>query len=133
MPTTVRDPGFLLAVIREPSGRPRPESRESTISPGRCGQRPCSRLRSSSGPPGAARPTSVIGGAANVPPDPGGPGSIGVIVTSGNGPDDAVTPGSLPVAPSCAAVARPELTVATRWAPCWAANAESNGELESTT
>jgi hypothetical protein len=66
MPTTVRpgDPGLPLTVIRVPSGTP-VESRDSTTSPGRCGQRPCCRIRSSSGPPGAARPTRVSGGPVN--------------------------------------------------------------------
>ncbi len=51
------------------------------------------------------------------------------MVASGNGPDDAVTPASLPAARNCAAVAWPESTVATRGAPCWAANAVSDGEF----
>ncbi len=54
-------------------------------------------------------------------------------VTSPNGPAAAVTAGSRRVAASSAPVAVAGSTVATTCAPCWAANAWSNGALESTT
>ena len=104
----------------------------STIWPGRSAQCPDCRVRSSTGPPGAARPASV-----HRPPrdrrSPFGPDCFGVTVTSANGPAAAVTPGSRPVAASSAAVARAGSTTAITCAPCWAANAWSNGVLESAT
>src|SRR5262245_56043706 len=135
MPTTVNlgRPGTPTAVTCAPGGKPNWKSLESTISPGRCAHRPCRRVRSSSGPPGEARPTSVSGGPVNCPPDPGGPGSCGVMVTSGYGPAAAVTCGSRVLAASWAVVALPESMAATRCAPCWAAKALSNGAFETTT
>ncbi len=53
-------------------------------------------------------------------------------VVSANGPDAAVTPGSRVVAASRADEAWPALTAAVTCAPCWAANAWSNGAFEST-
>ncbi len=54
---------------------------------------------------------------------------VAVTVASGNGPAVAVTPGACAVLATWAAVA---LVVAVTSEPCWAANAWSNGALEST-
>src|SRR5215469_14084714 len=125
------DPGTPRAVICEPTGMPRLESLDRTNSPGRLGQWPRMRVRSSRGPPGEGRPTSVTGGPLKPTPLP--TLICGVTVTSPNGPDIALTDGNLRVAASCRGVARSAFTVTTRCGPRWAANAVSNGEAESTT
>jgi len=93
-PTTVSTgcPGALVTVIWLPMScvtraGPLWKSRESTISPGRCAHRPASRVRSSTGPPGEARPATVAG--CRVMP----PWVLtrGVMVASANGPAVAVT------------------------------------------
>ena len=91
-------------------------------------------MRSSTGPPGDGRPTTVSWVwkmAVPGPPWPGGgvTGMLALIVASGKGPAAAVTPGRWAVAASWAVVA---LAVAVTSEPRWAANAWSNGALEST-
>src|SRR5215468_3336100 len=93
-PTTVSTgcPGALVTVIWLPMScavGPGPlwKSRESTISPGRRAHRPASRVRSSTGPPGEARPATVAGGRV-MPP---WVLTRGVMVASANGPAAAVT------------------------------------------
>src|SRR5262249_33594985 len=103
-PTTVSTGclGALVMVIWVPmSCAVRPglgKSRDSTISPGRCAHRPASSVRSSTGPPGDARPATVTSG--RVMP----PWALirGVMVASANGPAAAVTCRSRPVAASLA-------------------------------
>ena len=96
---------------------------------------------SSTGPPGAARPASVIGGSACGPKQGlPGPGWLqapvlpvwSVTVASANGPAAALTWGSRPVEEGSAAVARAGSIVAVTSAPRCAENAWSNGALEST-
>src|SRR5215467_206504 len=93
-PTTVSTgcPGALVTVIWLPmscatGAGPLWKSRESTISPGRRAHRPASRVRSSTGPPGEARPATVAGGRV-MPP---WVLTRGVMVASANGPAAAVT------------------------------------------
>ena len=136
-PTMVRcgDPGTPVTVICVPICSPGPRASFSTTWSGCAGQWPDSSVRSSTGPPGEGRPTTVSC-VWNTPP-PGGPetpgggvtGMVAVTVASGNGPAAAVTPGRCAVAASWAVVA---WAVAVTSEPCWAANAWSNGEFEST-
>src|SRR5215472_2380410 len=92
-PTTVSTgcSGALVTVILVPMscvGEPGYwKSRESTISPGRCAHRPASRVRSSTGPPGEARPATVAGCRVL----PAWVLTRGVTVASANGPAAAVT------------------------------------------
>ena len=132
-PTTVSTgcPGTLVTVIWLPmscvTGPPLLKSRESTISPGRCAQRPASSVRSSTGPPGDARPATVAGGRV-IPPC----ALIrGVMVASANGPAAAVTCGSRRVAASWPASALAASTLAVASAPRCAAKACWNGPFES--
>ena len=133
-PTIVRwgDPGTPVTVSWVPMLSPGPLMSLRTIWFGCVGQWPDSSVRSSTGPPGDARPTRVSccwktpGG-----PWPGGGvnGTVAVMVVSGKGPAAAVTPGRCAVAASWAAEA---WAVAVTSEPCWAANAWSNGAFEST-
>src|ERR1700728_4967102 len=91
---------------------------------------------SSTGPPGAARPASVIGGSPSSATPAGPPALIRAViaaVTSANGPAAAVTTGRRLVAASSGSVTLAGLNVAVTSAPCCAAEAMSNGGLESTT
>src|SRR5262249_56391966 len=94
-PTTVSTGcvGALVTVIWVPmscAAEPGPlKSRESTISPGRCAHRPASSVRSSTGPPGDARPATVFGGRVNPPCAL----TREVMVASANGPAAALTCG----------------------------------------
>src|SRR5580692_9195407 len=126
-PTTVSVPGRPVTVSWVPSGTAGRFSSEldSTTWPGPRAQCPDWMTRSSTGPPGVARPARVSDGRVG----PGCPASRTVTVTSANGPAAAVTPGSRLVAASRAAVA---WVVTTASAPCCAVNAWSNGALEST-
>src|SRR6516165_10307899 len=125
LPTTVR---------RVPMPIPAPwPSLCSTTCPGCVAQWPEISVRSSTGPPGDGRPTTVIcccvwrGG----PDWPGGGGRsmVAVTVVWGNGPAAAVTPARWVVAASWAGEA---WVAAVTSEPCRAANAWSNGALEST-
>src|SRR5579859_4736766 len=110
MPTMVSTglPGRLVMVSRVPSGMEKFEpglgSLDRTTWPGRCAQCPDCRVRSSSGPPGEARPTSVVGGKVTSPPPDPSACAFGVTVTSPNGPAAAVTPASRLVAARSAPV-----------------------------
>ncbi len=126
MPTTVRvtlpaAPGMVSCV---PSGTVTPlpglGSLASTSCPGPSAQCPDCRVRSSTGPPGEARPATSIGPQGNSPP---GPDCLGLTVTSANGPAAAVTSASRVVAASSALVALAGSTIAITCAPRWAANA----------
>src|ERR1700691_1899028 len=88
MPTTVSAGlrGTLVAVITVPSGSARPLP-DSTTWPDWSAQWPACSTMSSTGPPGDARPASVIGGCA---PPPTGDRTV----ASANGPPAAVTCGS---------------------------------------
>ncbi len=148
MPTTVSTglPGALVTVSFVPSGSPTcgpepPPPSSSTTWPAPVAQWPACRVRSSTPPPGAGRPARVSGGSE--PPitqgflgpglQPACPLAVVEMVASAKGPAAPVTPGTCLVAASCAVVARPESTVATTSAPCWAVKAWSNGAFESTT
>src|SRR5215469_11682330 len=131
-PTTVSFgcPGALVTMIWLPmSCAVRPglgKLRESTISPGRRAHRPASRVRSSTGPPGEARPATVTGGSV-MPP---WVLIRGVMVASANGPAAAMTCGSPRVAASWPVVALDESMLAATSAPRCAANECWNGLLE---
>ena len=127
---------------------PRRPGTPVTVTCGRAGLRPTGRARahdlprlpdptarvsvtSSTGPPGEARPTTVSW--PWLTPTVRRPGRrrlrvVAVTVVSANGPAAAVTPGSR----WWRRAGRRGLPVAVTWAPCWAANAWSNGALEST-
>ena len=129
-PTTVSrgEPGTPCTVTCEPTGTggPFPLS-DQTISPGCRAQRPAVSVRSSTGPPGVARPTR-FSWVENTPWPPGFPGGAAKVisaltVTCGNGPEAAVTPGSLVVAASRAPEARAAFTAAVTCAPRCAAKA----------
>src|SRR5215470_4348073 len=134
-PTTVSrgDPGTPVTVMCDPTdtGGPSPLS-DHTTSPACRAQRPAVSVRSSTGPPGEARPTRF--NCVENTPVPLDPVKLtcAFAVVSGNGPEAAVTPGSLVVAASWAAEAWVALTVAVTCAPRCAANAWSKGALEST-
>ena len=111
VPTTVRrgEPGTLVTVIcvpmptrgAWPSGAW--PSVSSTACPGCVAQWPAISVRSSTGPPGDARPTTVICWAGRETPNwpcAGGTSIVAVTVVSGNGPAAAVTPASRVVAAS---------------------------------
>src|ERR1700730_16228492 len=100
-PTTVRcgEPATPLTVICDPTdtGGPSPP-RDHTTSPVRCAQRPASSVRSSTGPPGDARPIKVsCSWKTPWPPEPPGPpgGTVkltfALSVVCAHGPDGAVT------------------------------------------
>jgi len=61
MPTTVSfgEPGAPVTVIFDPTPACRPDWLDSTICPGPAAQWPAVSMRSSTGPPGEARPTMV--------------------------------------------------------------------------
>src|SRR6516165_4057240 len=139
VPTTVRrgEPGTPVTAIcvPMPTGEAWPSeawpSVSTTACPGCVAQRPECSVRSSTGPPGQARPTTVICCVGREEPDWPGRGDtsiVAVTVVSGNGPAAAVTSARPVVAASCAGEA---LAVAVTSAPCWAANARSNGALTS--
>jgi len=134
-PTTVRfgEPGTPITVTCAPTDTagPRPD-RDHTTSPGRWAQRPAVSVRSSTGPPGDARPARASW-SWKMPWPPSGAlkPTCARTVSSGNGPAAAVTPGSVVVAVARAAEARPVSTAAVTCAPRCAANAWSNGPLES--
>ena len=107
LPTTVRrgEPGTPITVICVPMRTPAPwPSVSSTTCPGCVAQWPEINVRSSTGPPGEARPTTVIcccmGRKGPDWPGGGGTSIVAVTVVSGNGPAAAVTPGSRTVAAS---------------------------------
>src|ERR1700756_700501 len=105
------DPGTPVTVTWAPSCSPGPRTSPSTTWSGCVGQWPDSSVRSSTGPPGEGRPTTV-NWVWNTPPegpdwpDGGATGMVAVTVASGNGPAAAVTPGRCAVAASWAVVAR---------------------------
>src|SRR5579862_8480228 len=125
-PTTSRrgDPGAPVTVTRAPTLTPGPRSSPSTTCPTLVGQWPDFSVRSSTGPPGDARPTTVscVWNTPEGPdcPDGGPTGMVALTVVSGNGPAAAVTPGSRVVA---ASPAGEPATVAVTSEPCCAANA----------
>jgi hypothetical protein len=127
-PTMVRcgDPGTPVTVIWAPICSPGPRASFSTTWSCCVGQWPEVNVRSSTGPPGDGRPTTVSW-VWKTPP-PGGPdwpgggvtGMSAVTVASGNGPAAAVTPGRWAVAASWSVLA---WAVVVTSEPCWAANA----------
>src|SRR6266550_7117621 len=132
-PTTVSrgEPGTPLTVTRAPTATDGPlPLPDQTTSPACRAHRPAVSVRSSTGPPGEARPTRSIG-PENTPTCPGPWGAVkvtcAVTVVSGNGPDAAVTPGSLVVAASRAEEAWTAFTAAVTCAPRWLAKAWSKG------
>src|SRR6516225_2420848 len=109
-PTTVRggEPGTPVTVTGDPMATPAPwPSVSSTTCPGCVAQWPEVSVRSSTGPPGEARPATVICccSGREGPDWPGGGGTsmVAVTVVWGNGPAAAVTPGKRVVAASWAA------------------------------
>src|SRR6516165_4851940 len=123
---TAGDPGTPVTVIWAPSCSCGPRSPPSTTWSGCVGQWPEVSVRSSTGPPGDARPTTVSCVWKVQPPgQPGSPGfgvtgMFAVTVVSGNGPAAALTPGRCAVPASWAVAA---WAVAVTSEPCWAANA----------
>src|SRR6516225_8991938 len=127
VPTTVRcgEPGALFTVTGVPMATVAPwPSVSSTTCPGCVAQWPDFSVRSSTGPPGEARPATVsccsMGRGGPDWPAGGGTSMIVVTVAWGNGPAVAVTPGSRVVAASWPGEA---VLVAVTCEPCWAANA----------
>src|SRR5215470_1631715 len=141
MPTTASfgEPATPATVTCDPIPSCRPDWPDNTICPGPVAQWPEVSVRSSTGPPAPERPTRVSDWwMVKDVPFPAWPPVTGMdgvtcaltgTVTSGYGPADAVTPGRWVVAASCAGEA--PVTVAVTSAPCCAANARSNGALES--
>src|SRR5690348_12343239 len=101
-PTMVRrgEPGTPVTVICAPICSPGPRASFSTTWSGRVGQWPDSSVRSSTGPPGEGRPTTVSCVEKTPPPDGAVTGTVAVTVASGKGPAAAVTPGRCAVAAS---------------------------------
>src|SRR6516165_241648 len=125
LPTTVRrgEPGTPVTVICVPMPtRDAWPSVSTTACPGCVAQWPEISVRSSTGPPGDARPTTVICWVADWPGG-GGTSMVAVTVVWGNGPAAAVTPARWVVAASWVGE---DVLAAVTSEPCRATNARSN-------